>query len=124
MDNLRAVVWAVDQVEGIGTLVSVLAGMGGAFTGALGTYLARRYRIRSDNALTHQRQVFDQYHRLVEELRAQVGDLQGEVGKLQQHFMECRIENAALKSRIALLEMQIGSRPAQPGVQERQNDSM
>jgi hypothetical protein len=107
VDVVAGVILASEGLEGIGTLVSILAGTAGAVTGALATLLARRYRIKSDNALTHQQQLFAQYHRLVEELRQQVAELQGQVGKLQQHYMECRIENAAFQSRIAVLELQI-----------------
>jgi septal ring factor EnvC (AmiA/AmiB activator) len=95
------------EIGDAGTLVSLLVGAFGAASGALGTYLARRYRIKSDTALTEQQRLFAQYRRLVDELQEQVTRLRGEVMDVQTRYLECFAENTTLKARIADLEMQI-----------------
>jgi hypothetical protein len=94
------------QAEGP-TLASALVALAGAAVGALGTYLARRYRARSEAALAERRQLFDQYRRLVAELRGQVARLAREVRQAERHYLECRLENAALRARAAELEQQV-----------------
>jgi hypothetical protein len=102
------------QADSAPTLVSALVGLAGVLTGAIGTYLARRYRIRSEAALTEQQQLFGQYRRLVAELRGQVGRLGREVRAVQQHYLDCRLENASLRARAVELEkhiVRLGGRP-------------
>jgi hypothetical protein len=88
------------------TLVGIFAGVAGAVSGAVGTFLARRYRIKADTALTEQRRLFARYRRLVSELRQQVAQLRGEVTGIQGHYLECRLENASLRARVAELDVQ------------------
>jgi hypothetical protein len=102
--------WVVGAVivptttEGASTLFGIVTGAIGAACGAIGTYLARRYRIKSAAALTERQRLFAQYRRLVEELQEQVGELRREVMDIQRQYLESQVENAALKSRIVDLE--------------------
>ncbi|MBV9123914.1 MAG: hypothetical protein JO112_11200 [Planctomycetes bacterium] len=89
------------------TLTGLIIGLIGAVSETLGIYLARRYKVRSNSALTEQQRLFAQYRRLVDELQEQVGQLRGEVIKIQNQYLECRVEGATLKARIAELEMEI-----------------
>ena len=102
------------QADGAASLVSALVGLAGVALGAVGAYLARRYRIRSEAALTEQQQLFGQYRRLVTELRGQVARLGREIREVQQHYLDCQLENGGLRARAVGLEKQIlrlGGRP-------------
>jgi hypothetical protein len=92
------------QAEEVGSVVGFLVGVAGAVSGAVGTFLARRYRARSDAALAEQRDLFAQYRGLVAELQDHIGLLRGEIETIQKLFAECRVENAALKAYADELE--------------------
>jgi hypothetical protein len=97
---------ALAQADG-GTLLSALLGLAGAAAAAAGSYLARRYRLRAEAARAGQRQLFAQYRRLVADLRQQVARLGAEVEEAQRHYLECRLENAALRARAVELEKEV-----------------
>ncbi|MBV9125349.1 MAG: hypothetical protein JO112_18495 [Planctomycetes bacterium] len=105
----------------LSTLGGLAAGVTGALSGAVGTYLARRYKVRSDFALTEQQRLFAQYRRLVDELQEQVGQLRGEVTTIQNQYLECRVEGATLKARIAELEMEIARIEGRPADGQRES---
>jgi BMFP domain-containing protein YqiC len=104
MDRAVGIAVVLADTENVGTLIGIIAGALGAACGALGTFLARRYQIKSATALTEQQRLFDQYRLLVEDLQGQIAQLRGEVKDIQRQYLEARVENAALKARIGDLE--------------------
>jgi hypothetical protein len=110
MPGAFAALLLLGQAEDAGSVVGLLVGVVGAVSGAVGTYLARRYRARSDAALAEQRHLFAQYRGLVAELHGHVALLRGEMETIQKLYADSRVENAALKAYADELERQLARR--------------
>ena len=65
--------------------------------------------------------LFGHYRQLVDDLTESVERMSQEVNKLQREHLDCRIENASLKSRITSLELQVIELQSRLGVTDDYN---